>query len=79
MDQVVGYDTQRREIQPRNFRSALGRIVFLAPNLQDVLLALSLSNVGIYAMRQLSPESNVRSIAQFEVKLYVERIELAPM
>jgi len=59
-------------------REKSGRIVLLAPNLQDVLLELSLSNVGIYAMRQLNPENNDRSIAHFEAKLYVERIELTP-
>jgi hypothetical protein len=53
-----------------------GRLVLLGPNMQDELLVISFSNVGIFSLRQMNTQPDA-AIPQLEAKLYVERMDLS--
>ena len=54
-----------------------GRIVLLGPNLKDELLTLTLSNIGIFALREYQAAANNDAIGPVEADLYIERMELS--
>lgn len=51
-----------------------GRLLLLAPNLEDELARIEFSNLGIIALR---PRVSAAGAGQLEAELYVERLAFA--
>ncbi len=57
-------------------REVQGALEFLAPNLTDVLGAIELSQVGIFALYREKPTAGADAIAHFAAELYVEKMTI---
>jgi phage tail-like protein len=55
-------------------REKSGTLEFLAPNLQDVLFKLSLSNLGIFSLKSVPSGTSTATIRQVQAEMYCEQI-----
>jgi SAM-dependent methyltransferase len=55
-------------------REKSGTLEFLAPNLQDVLFKLTLSNLGIFSLKSVPSGTSTATIRQVQAEMYCEQI-----
>jgi SAM-dependent methyltransferase len=55
-------------------REKSGALEFLAPNLQDVLFKLTLSNLGIFSLKSVPSGTGIATIRQVQAEMYCEQI-----